>query len=137
MKVYSNVSIMVRTKDLELFKNKLNNCYNSIFNSNKIKHRITFDKYQSYLEYQLKDTNEIVSSNEHLTLITFNCVEWNDNLDYVNSVWQFLDNLDYFEMLIINDDYTTDYYADDYTRKFVGEGGTLLCPEIKVNVVNA
>lgn len=126
IRTYGVVRGMVETPPYSIFK--------LAFGSDCIKNSVKFDKYKSYLEYQLMDSDKVVSEDTDLTLITFNCVKWSDDLDYVKAVWCFLNALDYFEMLIINDDYTTEYYADDYTRKYVGEGGTLLSPDIKVNV---
>ena len=121
----SDVSLMVRTEDLENFKKNNFEQYKLAFlkdiegNTEELQLGVNFEKYTADLEYGSygeSGEEEIESEpNADLTLITFSDYKWDSWYKDVKAVMDFVEGLDYYEMLVVGEDGATEYYADDFT----------------------
>lgn len=136
----SDVSLMVRTEDLENFKKTNFEKYKLAFlkdidgNTEELQLCVNFEKYVADLEigrYGKSGEQEIESEpNVDLTLITFTDYKWDSLYKDVKAVMDFVENLDYYEMLVVGEDGATEYYADDFTMC----GERLLYSEVLVHI---
>ena len=121
----SDVSLMVRTEDLENFKKNNFEQYKLAFlkdiegNPDELQLGVNFEKYTADLEvgrYGKSGEEEIeTEANADLTLITFTDYKWNTWYKDVKAVMEFVETLDDYEMLIDGEDGATEYYGDDVT----------------------
>lgn len=115
----SDVSLMVRTEDLENFKKNNFEQYKLAFlkdiegNTEELQLGVNFEKYTADLEvgrYGESGEEEIESEPK--------------------AVMDFVESLDYYEMLVVGEDGATEYYADDFTMC----GERLLYSEVIVHI---
>lgn len=136
----SDVKLMVRTEDLENLKKTNYDLYKLAFlkdidgNTEELKICVDFEKYKADLEvgrYGKNGEEEIETEpNVDLTLITFTDYKWDTWYKDVRAVMDFVETLDYYEMLVVGEDGATEYYADDFTMC----GERLLYSEVIVHV---
>lgn len=138
----SDVSLMVRTEDLENFKKNNFEQYKLAFlkdiegNTEELQLCVNFEKYTADLEVgrygKLGEEEEVIETepNADLTLITFTDYKLDTWYKDVKAVMEFVETLDYYEMLIVGEDGATEYYADDFTMC----GERLLYSEVVVHI---
>ena len=136
----SDVSLMVRTEDLENFKKNNFEQYKLAFlkdiegNTEELDFGVHFEKYKADLEvgrYGKSGEEEIeTEANADLTLITFTDYKWDTWFGAVKAVMDFAESLDYYDMLVVGEDGATEYYADDFTMC----GERLLYSEVVVHI---
>ena len=138
----SDVSLMVRTEDLENFKKNNFEQYKLAFlkdiegNTEELQLCVNFEKYTADLEVgrygKLGEEEEVIETepNADLTLITFTDYKRDTWYKDVKAVMDFVETLDYYEMLVVGEDGATEYYADDFTMC----GERLLYSEVVVHI---
>lgn len=118
---------MLLKSDLDNFNKNLHKDYEKAFNNANLKNKVLITEFKSNLKYvplvaqeaNLTTFDDVVieKKNAQLVKVTLKDVLWKDDFEYVKEIRMFLSLLDYFELLIIHKDGSTQYYADIYTKK--------------------
>lgn len=130
MSIRSNVSIMVRTADLNKFRQNKAWEFKTAFcdYNGALEPCVFFNSYKASFNYMKK--NKLVHvDNEHLTLITLEDVRFYGTRS-AREILNFLDSLDYFELHNLSEDdegnTELEYLADAYTLE---HGGLIDCTD--------
>lgn len=119
MSIRSNVSIMVRTADLNNFRQNKAWEFKTAFcdYNGALEPCVFFNSYKASFNY-MKENKVVHVDNEHLTLITLEDVRFYGTRS-AREILNFLDSLDYFELHNLSEDdegnTELEYLADAYT----------------------